>query len=362
MRAEELSVLLQCPKMYELKQVILDEEFQKYDVKKHALGMLAEYLADRKEWDAVSGKMEAFLQENLKASWFELHWQKKAAVRDSLFRMKRLYCWLRANIKGSIYTGVDLEIEFQEEYEGCRIRRLQITADLIAEEKNGAVLGILLCPKYPDPCRRYEGASGKKIFYTAEMLCLMGGMKREYPDRAVDIMIAGLEPEKAKEKTSPVPGDSRADHMARFTERDFPDMEKGGITEALRGLLRRRRKANCGNCVFEEICRHQMQTPMEDLESGEQPAVKPPEDPIPMDYTGDQKRSIRHRDGPLRVCAGPGAGKTAALTARIRRGYWQSPLQRARQKKSWRGSHQVKNQSSRRFMRLLLELYGSMNI
>lgn len=318
MRAEELSVLLQCPKMYELKQVILDEEFQKYDVKKHALGMLAEYLADRKEWDAVSGKMEAFLQENLKASWFELHWQKKAAVRDSLFRMKRLYCWLNANIKGSIYTGVDLEMEFQEEYEGCRIRRLQITADLIAEEKGGAVLGILLCPKYPDPCRRYEGASGKKIFYTAEMLCLMGGMKRKYPDRAVDIMIAGLEPEKAKEKTSPVSGDSRTDHMARFTEQDFPDMEKGGITEALRGLLKRRRKANCGNCVFEEICRHQMQTPMEDPESGEQPAVKPPEDPIPMDYTGDQKRSIRHRDGPLRVCAGPGAGKTAALTARIR--------------------------------------------
>ena len=133
-------------------------------------------------------------------------------------------------------------------------------------------------------------------------------------DRAVDIMIAGLEPEKAKEKTSPVSGDSRTDHMARFTEQDFPDMEKGGITEALRGLLKRRRKANCGNCVFEEICRHQMQTPMEDPESGEQP----PEDPIPMDYTGDQKRSIRHRDGPLRVCAGPGAGKTAALTARIR--------------------------------------------
>ena len=43
MRTEELTVLLQCPKKYELKQVILDEEFQKYNVKKHALGMLAEY-------------------------------------------------------------------------------------------------------------------------------------------------------------------------------------------------------------------------------------------------------------------------------------------------------------------------------
>ena len=31
MRAEELTVLLQCPKKYELKQVILDEEFQKYN-------------------------------------------------------------------------------------------------------------------------------------------------------------------------------------------------------------------------------------------------------------------------------------------------------------------------------------------
>ena len=364
MRAEELTVLLQCPKKYELKQVILDEEFQKYNVKKHALGMLAEYLADRKEWDAISGKMEAFLQENLKASWFELHWQKKAAVRNSLFRMKRLYCWFRANIRGTIYAGADLEMEFQEEYEGCRIRRLQITADLIAEEKDGAVLGILLYPKFPDSCRRYAQAAGKKTFYTAEMLCLMGGMKRKYPDRAVDIMIAGLEPEKAEEKTGPILEDSRTDHMVRFTELDFPDMEKGGITEALRGLLMRRRKANCRNCVFEDICRYQVQTPLEDPKRhtqrashnacpcgtdglrpirftqrashnscpcgtgglrpirvtgdtpGEQPAVRQPEDS--MDYTEDQKRSIRHRDGPLRVCAGPGAGKTAVLTARIR--------------------------------------------
>lgn len=321
MRAEDLAVLLQCPKMYELKQVVLDEGFQKYDVKKRALGMLAEFLAARKEWDTVSGKIEAFLQENLKASWFELHWQKKAAIRDSLFRMKRLYCWLVANIRGSIYAGVDLEMDFQEEYEGFRIRNLQITADLIVEEKDGTVLGILLHPEFPDPCRRPAGTAGKKSFYTAEMLCLIGGLKRKYPHRAIEIMIAGLEPEKVKRKKLPVSGDIQADYIVRFTDQEFLDVEQDGIPGALREFLLIRRKAGCGNCVFEDICRCQEQTPMEnrkgqsDDKPGKQPTSKPSENP--MDYTENQKRAILHRDGPLRVCAGPGAGKTAVLTARI---------------------------------------------
>lgn len=37
----------------------------------------------------------------------------------------------------------------------------------------------------------------------------------------------------------------------------------------------------------------------------------------PLSYTEKQERAVRHRDGALRVCAGPGAGKTEVLTGRI---------------------------------------------
>ena len=34
-------------------------------------------------------------------------------------------------------------------------------------------------------------------------------------------------------------------------------------------------------------------------------------------FTEDQQQVVFHKDGPMRVCVGPGSGKTASLTGRI---------------------------------------------
>lgn len=321
MKAEELAVLLQCPKMYELKQVLLDEESQRSEVRKMVLGMLAKWFADRKEWDAVSEKAETFLRENLKVSWFELHWQKKAAVRDDLFRLRRLYCWLFANIEGAVETDVGLEMEFQDNCGKYPIQHLEVKADLVAAEKDGTVLGILLYPKLPRLYRCHAGQAKEKAYHSVELLCLMGGLRKKYPDRPVDAIIAGLEQTNSKGKTFSTYEGNLENHVIRFTDQEFTDMEEKNICGILKELIRKSRSVSCRNCVFEDICRYPGQTyiknPQMHTDTDREKQTDIQETENPRDYTENQKKAIRHREGPLRVCAGPGAGKTAVLAARI---------------------------------------------
>lgn len=321
MNAEDFAILLKCPKMYELKQLLIDDESRKYNVKKDLLKMLANWVSCQEEWDVISGEVQSFLQTNLKKSWFELHWQKKAAIRDEMFRIRRLYCWLIANMEGHVHANVNLEMKLLKKYGKYHIRSLQIKADLIVEQKNGIILGILLCPQFPKHYRYHAKRAGDIACYPVELLCLMGGMKEKYPDRTIEVMLASLEPKNMKKEALAVFEKEQDNHLIRLTDQEFMDIEEKDIAKTLKDLIEKKHSTNCRSCVFEDICRSSAQIRIKDSakcadreikKRGEMKKFKS----LP-DYTEDQKKAIQHRDGPLRVCAGPGAGKTAVLTARI---------------------------------------------
>lgn len=321
MKAEELVVLMSCPKMYELQRIVLEEGKQKSGVKRKLLAMLSKWFVQGEEWDAISKKIESYLQEHLKESWFDLHWQKRAMIRDDLFQIRRLYCWLVCNIKGTIQADMDLEMEFQEEYAGHSIRNLQIKADLLVEKTDGTIQGILLSPELPVHHHCHTKKAGNKACPTVEMLCLMGSMKRRYPGRPVEVIMAGLKPQGEEKGVPSIFGEEQNNHVIWFTGQEFADKKRKDMGEALKELLRKNRPMNCRNCAFEDICRYPVQDFTKIQEKSSVQNEK--EQSVPQcigslpDYTDNQKAAIRHRKGPLRVCAGPGAGKTAVLTARI---------------------------------------------
>ena len=94
MKADNLMTLLKCPKKYELEQTVFHYETQKEASFRKALDIAAIQLAGKAGWEDAAGKIESVLREEYAEQWFELSWQKKLAVRDDLFRIRRLYCWL----------------------------------------------------------------------------------------------------------------------------------------------------------------------------------------------------------------------------------------------------------------------------
>ena len=100
MKVNNFMTLLKCPKKYELEQIVLHYKNQKEAVFRKALDIAVIQLARRVDWEFAEEKIGHVLREEYADKWFELSWQKNQAVRDDLFRIRRLYCWLSGRING----------------------------------------------------------------------------------------------------------------------------------------------------------------------------------------------------------------------------------------------------------------------
>lgn len=78
-------------------------------------------------------------------------------------------------------------------------------------------------------------------------------------------------------------------------------------------VLSEQSKGQCSDCSYYELCKSPSFTPPDNTE---ETPVETSGYRIPT-FTEDQIQVVQHVDGPLRVCAGPGSGKTATLIGRI---------------------------------------------
>ena len=78
-------------------------------------------------------------------------------------------------------------------------------------------------------------------------------------------------------------------------------------------VLTEQTKGQCSDCSYYDLCKIPSFTPTEKQENTSMEAAGYT---IPT-FTEDQIQVVRHINGPLRVCAGPGSGKTATLIGRI---------------------------------------------
>ncbi len=311
MKVNNFMTLLKCPKKYELEQIVLHYKNQKEAVFRKALDIAVIQLARRVDWEFAEEKIGHVLREEYADKWFELSWQKNQAVRDDLFRIRRLYCWLSGRINGKVQAQKPMEINFEAVYAGHAIRNLQIRADLINEKPDGKIQGIILCRRFSRPYSYYAKKSDNNIFYSAEMLSLMAGMKACYPEKQVEVMMVRVESGSDRVGYFSMFEEKRGDNILRFTEEELRKSGVENMQERLGEIVSRAHTESCRNCIFLEICCPPAQAY---LKRGNTDKT---EERIHLSYTEKQEKAVRHHDGALRVCAGPGAGKTEVLTGRI---------------------------------------------
>ena len=311
MKADNLMTLLKCPKKYELEQTVFHYETQKEASFRKALDIAAIQLAGKAGWEDAAGKIESVLREEYAEQWFELSWQKKQAVRDDLFRIRRLYCWLSGRTAGKAQALKPLEVNFEASYAGHEIHNLQIQADLVIEKPDGKIQGIILYRRFSRPYSYYAKKADNHVFFSAELLCLMGGIKICYPEKQVEVMMVRAESASDRAGYFSMFEEKRGDNILRFTEEELWKSGVESVEERLGEIMSHVHTESCRNCIFTEICRPPVQIPFK-REATDKMKVREP-----LSYTEKQERAVRHRDGALRVCAGPGAGKTEVLTGRI---------------------------------------------
>lgn len=263
--------------------------------------------------DFKSGKaldtIKAIISNSYQDEWFSLSWQKEQAIKDDVFKFTRLYYWLCG--KEAIDTEVKISVKFNN-------GTLDSVVSMVLKDKSGFVaLNI-----FPGCTER---ASGGKSTHTninndLYMLCAKHELEDTYPGiRVCNIYLTS-------------PDDTSGNMVTSLTEsgtlksnvfmKDFEEYKEHGrflkckLKEQIVKVLGTPIKKSCFDCPHEDICKVTMMhtsSPgilMED--NGESKYHMP-------DFTSSQSEVVRHKDGPIRVLAGPGSGKTAVVVGRIKK-------------------------------------------
>ena len=112
-------------------------------------------------------------------------------------------------------------------------------------------------------------------------------------------------------------GQSASMNMIQITYSDYYHngvFEHAKMVNTFLAALKEQNKGNCKDCSYHDLCKSPS---LISLKTNDSVTEEISGYHIP-DFTDDQMLVVHHVNGPLRVCAGPGSGKTATLIGRIR--------------------------------------------
>lgn len=310
MTIQELAILIKCPRRYELEQIINHGHNRRNAAFNRALYIMADSLAKKEDWPMAAEKIVRCLEAEYQEDWFELRWQKKTAIQEEVLGIGRLFLWLKEQVSSSLLTRVPLYVPFQGDYNGCHIDGVSLYADIIWENEE-YLTGILLCRKYPKPYTYRSRESEHSVYHAVELLFLMAALKQRFPGKRIQVLMAASEIRKNRDVYAGF-NEKRGDNVIGFTDAELEQKEGMELYELIQKSMNGIVSENCQRCVYEDICKPPTRVYLKRKKNAETKIL------AKLPYSENQKKGIYHQAGPVRVCAGPGAGKTAVLVERIR--------------------------------------------
>lgn len=311
MTSKELIALMGCGRMYRLRALSLKGQNEK-DLCFHiALGMLAKGMAGGLEQKAVLREIRGYLESAYREEWFCLDWQKDRAVSRDVEYMERFlkaFPFAPGRILASDYP---VEIGLACECNDVMVDRVQGKASLLYQDQSGVVTGIILCRKFERPYSYHARKEENKVTGSVELLVLLEGLLERFPGREVKVqMVRMVSPSDTPDRMAAFE-EKRGNNIIGFSAEEFRVMFPQGVEQRLGSLVQRAEMAVCSECCYREMCLKPMIMHRKEQETAPS-AVKE----IP--FSREQKEVIGHGKGPIRVCAGPGSGKTAVLVERVK--------------------------------------------
>lgn len=296
--------------MYRLRSLSLKGQTEKNLCFHAALRMLAKGMAEGTERQALLQGIKRFLESAYREEWFCLDWQKDKAVSRDMGYLARFLSAYPVGA-GKVIADYPVEIGLSCECNGVAVDRVQGKATILYEDKGGMVTGIILCRRFERPYSYYARKEENKVMGSVELLVLLEGLTQRFPDRKVRVqMIRMVSPADTPDRMAAFE-EKRGNNIIGFSGDEFRALYPQGAARRLCSLVENAELMGCSDCMYGEMCRKpniMYRKNQKDVPA----AVKP------VTFSKEQKEVIGHGKGPLRVCAGPGSGKTAVLVERVR--------------------------------------------
>ena len=311
MTSKDLIALMECGRKYRLQALSLKGQNEKNMCFYRALGMLAEGVAKGSERRKLSQELADYLKESYKEEWFYLNWQKENAVRKDSRYLARFLESNSVGQKQKAMAGFPVSIEVSLVCNEVTVETISGKADLLLEEEDGMLTGVILCRQFMKPYSYYARKGEHQVMNSVELLVLMEGLMQKYPGRKVRVrMIRMVTPEDALSDEVPFE-QKRGKNIIEFTSEELYAVYPKGVLPHLQEVVKKAELADCEKCLYQEMC-HRANIMYQKKTDGKSMTGKK------IHLTEAQQEAVSFEAGPLCVCAAPGSGKTAVLVERMK--------------------------------------------
>lgn len=311
MTSMELIALMECNRKYRLQSMSLKGQNEKHLCFHMAVRMIAKGIAEHREKQDLLREVETYLRRSYREEWFYLDWQRENAVKMDMAYLARFLAAYRISPGQKVKADFPVEIDLSLECNEVMVDKVSGKADLLIQNEDGSVTGVILCRNFKKPYSYLARKEEHMVMSSVELLVLLEGLKRHFPVKRVQVqMIRMISPDDTPEMLA-VFEPKKGKNIIQFTEEEYYANHPQGVMPQLRSLVQNAELAGCDDCIFQEMC--QRTNIMHLKKQEEQPVVRKE-----VCFSEVQREVISHKDGPLRVCAGPGSGKTAVLVERVK--------------------------------------------
>lgn len=312
--SKRLLNLMDCKKKYHLDSLSMKGANEQYLYFRAVVGKLMDLYVGKCHWDEAEKQLRSFLEDSYREEWFLLKWQKEKAITRDLALMERLWQWLpRGGESMEFLQNVPVETECPISLYDEETRSLTGRADLLTWE-NGNLHGYIFCRRFGKPYSYRARKADNKVAGSIELLVLFEGLRRLYPDaKSIQASLVRLVSPSDKAgclaEFDAKKGDNVVTLTGEMVQKECPE----GICSHIRDLVEQSRPIACGDCGYRAVCGRFNKVSSAHGKTAEKNArVRA------LHLSETQKRAVSHQTGAIRVCAGPGSGKTAVLVERVK--------------------------------------------
>lgn len=316
MTSKDILALMECKRKYMLRQLSLKGQNERGICFKEAIRICAVGIAGREDPVALLDKIRAYLEEAYREEWFLLGWQKEKIIQKEMLLFQRFLDssfmkGIAGNMQGEVLADYPVGTQVPMNCNEIAVTGIDGRADLLVRHDSKGVTGIILCRKFVRPYSYHARKEENKVMGSMELLVLLKGLREKFPKEPLSVAMVRLVSSSDTNNCLAEFEKKKGDNIIRFTEEEFLAVHPEGVEAHIKRLAQSPESGRCADCSFAEMCKSANK-----IYVGTQEAV--PEQKKSFEFSEVQKAVIEHDGGPLRVCAGPGSGKTAVLVERVK--------------------------------------------
>lgn len=303
----------QCPKLLQMEQFVGGSERRLH--LKNVLDMVVGLIGAGTSYSDIRHTVSESLMSMYAKIVFDFPWQREQLVEQDFILFDRLLKWFEKYEYTVVKAVNSVSVTFENYTFSDGTNELHTMVPLVMQDKDGRFYGMII---HTNKSKRSK--KGKKIDTKAscDLYALVAkyALESSYPGIEICSIYLPIKSDCEQMGEEFVETDKEETNVHRLSYEDYYENGTFNGTRFYKSILDvinfPMKRIECKNCFVNITCNVPRLHPCYEVKDDGGKYV------LPESFTDEQQLVVCHVEGPMRVCAGPGSGKTTTLVGRIK--------------------------------------------